>query len=76
MIVLLFNQKPAVTFGTMFIVAPYAVFFKVICLLGLFMTTLLFGQYLKVEKISQGEYYSLMLFSVIGMMIMDTQVKK
>lgn len=70
LIALLFNQKPAVTFGTMFIVDSYAIFFKVICLFGLLMTTLLSGQYLKVEGIKQGEYYSLMVFSVVGMMTM------
>jgi NADH-quinone oxidoreductase subunit N len=69
-ITLLFNQKPEVTFGSMFIVDPYAIFFKITCLFGLLMTTLLSGQYLKIEKISQGEYYSLMLFSVVGMMTM------
>ncbi len=70
LIALLFNQKPAITFGTMFIVDSYAIFFKVICLFGLLMTTLLSGQYLKVEGIRQGEYYSLMVFSVVGMMTM------
>jgi NADH-quinone oxidoreductase subunit N len=34
------------------------------------MTALLSGQYLKVENIRQGEYFSLMLFSVVGMMVM------
>ena len=67
---LLLNLRPAVTFGTMFIVDSYAIFFKIICLVGMVMTTLLSGQYLKVERIRQGEYYSLMLFSVVGMMIM------
>lgn len=70
LIALLLNQKPAMTFGSMFLVDPYSIFFKVICLLGLFITTLLSGQYLKVEGIRQGEYYSLMMFSVAGMMIM------
>ena len=70
LIALLMNQKSAITFGTMFIVDPYSIFFKVICLGGLFITTLLSGQYLNVEKIRQGEYYSLMMFSVVGMMIM------
>ncbi|MEA3466987.1 MAG: NADH-quinone oxidoreductase subunit N [Thermodesulfobacteriota bacterium] len=70
LIALLFNQKPASTFGNMFIVDPYSIFFKVICLIGLLMTTLLSGQYLSIEKIRHGEYYSLMIFSVVGMMIM------
>lgn len=70
LIALLMNQKPAISFGTMFIVDPYSIFFKVICLGALFITMLLSGHYLKVEKIRQGEYYSLMMFSVVGMMVM------
>ena len=70
LIALLMNQEPAISFGSMFIVDPYSIFFKVICLGGLLVTTLLSGQYLKVENIRQGEYYSLMMFSVVGMMIM------
>ena len=70
LIALLMNQKPAISFGTMFIVDPYSIFFKVICLGGLFITMLLSGHYLKVEKIRQGEYFSLMMFSVVGMMVM------
>ena len=70
LIALLVNQKSAVTFGGMFIVDSYSIFFKIICLFGLFVTTLLSGRYLQIEKLRQGEYYSLMMFSVIGMMIM------
>jgi len=70
LIALLMNQDTAITFGGMFIVDPYSIFFKVICLGGLFITALLSGQYLKVENIRQGEYYSLMMFSVVGMMVM------
>lgn len=66
----LFYQKPGIAFGGMFIVDSYSVFFKVICLFGMLMATLLSVQYLKVEKIHQGEYFSLMTFSVVGMMIM------
>lgn len=69
---LLFNQKPAISFGTMFIVDPYSIFFKIICLIGLLLTTLMSGQYLTIEKIKHGEYYSLMMFSVVGMMIMSS----
>ena len=70
MIVLIISQKPAVTFGSMFVVDPYSTFFKTVCLFGLIITVLLSEQYLKVENLRQGEYYSLMLFSVVGMMIM------
>ncbi len=70
MILLIIGQKPAVTFGNMFVVDPYSTFFKTICLFGLIITVLISDQYLKVENIRQGEYYSLMVFSVVGMMIM------
>ena len=70
LIALLFNQEPATTFGNMFIVDPYSIFFKTICLLGMLMTTLLSSRYLEVENIRNGEYYSLMMFSVVGMMVM------
>lgn len=70
LIALLFNQDPASTFGNMFIVDHYAIFFKTICLLGMVITTLLSGRYLEVENIRNGEYYSLMMFSVVGMMVM------
>ncbi len=70
LIALLFNQESATTFGNMFIVDPYSIFFKTICLLGMLMTTLLSSRYLEVENIRNGEYYSLMMFSVVGMMVM------
>ncbi len=70
LIALLINQPSSVTFGGMFIVDSYAIFFKIICLFGLFITVLLSDKYLQVENMSQGEYYSLMIFSVVGMMIM------
>ena len=70
LIALLFIQEPAATFGNMFIVDPYSIFFKEICLLGMLLTTLLSSRYLEVENIRNGEYYSLMMFSVVGMMVM------
>lgn len=70
LIALLVNQQSAVTFGGMFVVDSYSIFFKIICLFGLFVTTLLSDNYLQVEKLRQGEYYSLMMFSVVGMMLM------
>ena len=70
LLLVLFNQPSAIGFGGLFIVDPYSVFFKIICLLGLIMTTLLSSQYLEVEGIRYGEYYSLMVFSVVGMMVM------
>jgi len=69
-ILFLLYQKPGIAFGSMYIVDSYSVFFKVICLFGMLMTILLSVQYLRVEQIRQGEYYSLMAFSVVGMMIM------
>ncbi len=67
---LLFYQQPSTTFGSMFIVDGYAIFFKIVCLIGLLLAVLLSGTYLDREGIYQGEYFSLMVFSVVGMMIM------
>ncbi|MEN8188868.1 MAG: NADH-quinone oxidoreductase subunit N [Thermodesulfobacteriota bacterium] len=70
LIAALLYQEPASSFGTMFVVDSYALFFKVVCLTGLVLATLMSDRYLDMEGIHQGEYYSLMVFSVVGMMFM------
>lgn len=47
-----------------------AVTFNVIILIGILITILASKNYLEKENINFGEYYSLMLFSVMGMMLM------
>jgi NADH-quinone oxidoreductase subunit N len=58
------------TFGTMFISDGYSMFFKVIFFINLILCILISIKYISVERANYGEYYSLILFSTIGMMIM------
>jgi NADH-quinone oxidoreductase subunit N len=58
------------TFGGMFLADGYGMFFKLIFLLSLILSVLISVKYIDVEKVNYGEYYSLMLFSTLGMMIM------
>ena len=57
-------------FGGMYRVDDFSTFFKFIFLGVTFLTVLISFRYLKIEEINLGEYYSLLLFSTIGMMIM------
>ncbi len=57
-------------FSGMFISDNYSLFFKVIFLLSLSLSILLSIRYVRIERVNFGEYYSLMLFSTLGMMIM------
>lgn len=58
------------TFGGMYISDGYSTFFKIIFFINVILTILISVKYIAVERINYGEYYSLILFSTIGMMIM------
>jgi NADH-quinone oxidoreductase subunit N len=58
------------TFGGMYISDGYSTFFKVIFFINVILTILISVKYIAVERVNYGEYYSLILFSTIGMMIM------
>ncbi|HXX58291.1 MAG TPA: NADH-quinone oxidoreductase subunit N [Thermodesulfovibrionales bacterium] len=58
------------TFSGMFIADGYSTFFKLIFLISLVLSILVSVKYIEVEKVNFGEYYALMLFATIGMMIM------
>jgi NADH-quinone oxidoreductase subunit N len=58
------------TFSEMFLVDNYATFFKFIFLAGSFLTVLVSTDYLRREEIMHGEYFSLILFSTLGMMLL------
>jgi NADH-quinone oxidoreductase subunit N len=58
------------TFGGMFISDGYSIFFKYIFFINLILTVLVSIKYLKIERSEFGEYYVLILFSTVGMMIM------
>jgi NADH-quinone oxidoreductase subunit N len=58
------------TFGGMFISDSLSTYFKVIFLINVILTVLISLKYLKKENAEYGEYYSLILFSTAGMMLM------
>ena len=64
------GEHNTVGFGGMIIADSYAAFFKVICLLGVILTALMSEHFRRTEGLQQGEYYSLMIFSAVGMLLM------
>ncbi|MBA4371754.1 MAG: NADH-quinone oxidoreductase subunit N [Thermodesulfovibrio sp.] len=59
-----------IAFNGMFISDGYSMFFKLIFILNLILTVLISVKYIKIMRVNFGEYYSLILFSTLGMMIM------
>ena len=57
-------------FGDMFISDGYALFFKLIFLIVSFLTILISIGFTRREGIELGEYYALILFATVGMMLM------
>jgi NADH-quinone oxidoreductase subunit N len=68
------GQAPRTSFFGMLIVDNYAVAFKIIFLTGAALSVLLSIKYLDIEGEQRGEYYSLILFSVVGMMFLASGV--
>src|SRR5215471_17177963 len=68
------DQAPRTGFFGMLIVDNYAVAFKIIFLTGAALSVLLSIKYLDIEGEQRGEYYSLILFSVVGMMFLASGV--
>jgi NADH-quinone oxidoreductase subunit N len=62
--------SPGFAFGDMFTADGYAIFFKVIFLLNLVLTVLISEKYIAVERVNFGEYYGLVIFATLGMMVM------
>ncbi|MDI6743809.1 MAG: NADH-quinone oxidoreductase subunit N [Thermodesulfovibrionales bacterium] len=58
------------TFNGMFIADGYSLFFKLIFMMNVVLTVLISVKYIAIEKVNFGEYYGLILFSTLGMMIM------
>jgi NADH-quinone oxidoreductase subunit N len=58
------------TFSDMFLVDNYATFFKFIFLAGSFLIIFVSMNYLKREEILHEEYFGLILFSTLGMMLL------
>jgi NADH-quinone oxidoreductase subunit N len=65
---------PRAAFFDMIVLDNYAVVFKLIFLIGAGLSILLSLRYLDAESEQRGEYYSLLLFAVVGMMFMASGV--
>ena len=65
-----FSGSLGTAFNGMFISDGYSMFFKIIFVLNVILTVLISVKYIDVEKVNYGEYYGLILFSTLGMMIM------
>jgi NADH-quinone oxidoreductase subunit N len=52
----------------------YSRFFKSICLLALLLTVLISERYREAAGLRHGEYYALLLFAVVGMMVMISAI--
>jgi NADH-quinone oxidoreductase subunit N len=63
------------SFNGMWVVDNYSRLFKLIFLLGTGLTILISMKYLDDESLQYGEYYTLILFATIGMMIMASGVE-
>lgn len=58
------------TFSGMFVNDAYSIRFKIIFLINLVLSILISLKYIQRERAEQGEYYSLLVFATIGMMLM------
>ncbi len=58
------------TFWGMYISDGYSTFFKIIFFINVVLSILISIKYIAIERVNYGEYYSLILFSTLGMMIM------
>jgi NADH-quinone oxidoreductase subunit N len=68
------NGIARTAFFEMIVLDNYAVVFKSMFLIGAALSILLSMKYLDIEGEQRGEYYALILFSVIGMMFMASSV--
>lgn len=63
-----------ISFSGSWAIDNYAVFFKIVFLLVTGLTILISLKYLNIEEINSGEFYGLLIFAIIGMMIMASGV--
>jgi NADH-quinone oxidoreductase subunit N len=66
----IFRQADIFFFNNLMILDGMAIFFKVIFLVAAILSILLSVRYLEIEGVASGEYYSLICFAVVGMMVM------
>ncbi len=69
-VLILWGREPASAFNDMFIVDPFALFFKLLFLAAAGLVILASQDYVSKLARFQGEYYALILISVVGMMLL------
>jgi len=67
---LLADRIPYTGFGGIFILDTFAIFFKLIIVIATALVVLISAKYLEIEDAHYGEYYALLMFSAVGMMLM------
>jgi NADH-quinone oxidoreductase subunit N len=70
----LIHQDPILLFNGMMISDAYSNIFNILFLSAVFITTLSSFRYLDKEKLQHPEYYVLLLFSALGMMLMTASL--
>ncbi|NPA95055.1 MAG: NADH-quinone oxidoreductase subunit N, partial [Thermodesulfobacteria bacterium] len=69
--VLMVAKAHGLSFNGMYTADGFGAFFKVVCLLGLILAILMSLRHLEIMNVRKvGEFFSLMIFSCVGMMIM------
>ena len=63
------SPELTVGFGGMFVLDSFSIFFKVLFLLAGILTLLVSGRWLERSGVGGGEYYALILFALLGMML-------
>lgn len=66
--------KQTTSFGDMFALDSYAIFFKLVFIATIAVITLISDEYLRESRYSLWEYYSLLAFALCGMMFMASGV--
>lgn len=67
---ILAGKAPYSGFGGSFTLDTFAIYFKLIIVVATALVVLLSAKYLEIEDAHLGEYYALLLFSVVGMMFL------
>ena len=67
---LLADRVPYMGFGGIFVLDTFAIFFKLLIVIAVGLVVLISAKYLEIEEAHYGEYYALLLFSAVGMMLM------
>lgn len=65
---------PQSAFSGQYLSDPFALFFKIVFLVSAALILLMSIGYLKVEGVDKGEFYGLILFATLGMMLMASAV--